>query len=246
MNPWKRRFLWKTIILGSMLVFGGVFGIKFPIFFLGGKQWKQTIELLLNVSPPREMLAHICARTKWDPYQLWVGNSTYRGDQLPIHKAIHRGPTTPFITTRGPTWYPSKKEKYHHPNNHKMNFESCERKPQREPLIHFWLVVEPNPSEKICSSNWIISPGIRGENKKQVGVSKNNGTPKSSILIGFCIINHLFWGTTIFGNIQVWNHHPDFCCDDSTAFHPSVFFNYLDELIFYFEINSVSFQQKKQ
>jgi len=30
-----------------------------------------------------------------------------------------------------------------------------------------------------------------------LGVSKNNGTPKSSILIGFSIINHLFWGTPI-------------------------------------------------
>ena len=26
-----------------------------------------------------------------------------------------------------------------------------------------------------------------------LGVSKNNGIPKSSILIGFSIINHLFW-----------------------------------------------------
>ena len=32
-----------------------------------------------------------------------------------------------------------------------------------------------------------------------MGVSKNRGTPKSSILIGFFIINHPFWGTPIFG-----------------------------------------------
>ena len=31
-----------------------------------------------------------------------------------------------------------------------------------------------------------------------MGVSKNNGIPKSSILIGFSIINHPFWGTPIF------------------------------------------------
>ncbi len=31
-------------------------------------------------------------------------------------------------------------------------------------------------------------------------VSKNSGTPKSSILIGFSLINHPFWGTPIFGN----------------------------------------------
>ena len=36
-----------------------------------------------------------------------------------------------------------------------------------------------------------------------MGVSKNRGTPKSSILIGFSIINHPFWGTPIFGNIQI-------------------------------------------
>jgi len=36
-----------------------------------------------------------------------------------------------------------------------------------------------------------------------MGVSKTNGTPKSSILIGFSIRNHPFWGTTIFGNIHI-------------------------------------------
>ena len=36
-----------------------------------------------------------------------------------------------------------------------------------------------------------------------MGVSENRGTPKSSILIGFSIINHPFWGTPIFGNTHV-------------------------------------------
>ena len=36
-----------------------------------------------------------------------------------------------------------------------------------------------------------------------VRISKNRGTPKSSILIGFSIINHPFWGTIIFGNTHV-------------------------------------------
>ena len=36
-----------------------------------------------------------------------------------------------------------------------------------------------------------------------MGVSKNRGNFKSSILIGFSIINHPFWGTPIFGNIQI-------------------------------------------
>ena len=36
-----------------------------------------------------------------------------------------------------------------------------------------------------------------------LGVSKNRGTPKSSLLIRFSIINHPFWGTRIFGNIHL-------------------------------------------
>ena len=34
-------------------------------------------------------------------------------------------------------------------------------------------------------------------------VSKNSGTPKSSILIGFPIIDHPFWGSPIFGNTHM-------------------------------------------
>ena len=34
-------------------------------------------------------------------------------------------------------------------------------------------------------------------------VSENNGTPKSSILIGFSIINHPFWGIPTFGNTHM-------------------------------------------
>ena len=36
-----------------------------------------------------------------------------------------------------------------------------------------------------------------------MGVSLNGGTPKSSILIGFSIINHPYWGTTILGKPHV-------------------------------------------
>ena len=38
-----------------------------------------------------------------------------------------------------------------------------------------------------------------------MGVSENGGTPKSSILMGFSIKNHIFWGTTIFGNAHMVN-----------------------------------------
>ena len=40
-----------------------------------------------------------------------------------------------------------------------------------------------------------------------MGVSENSGTPKSSILIGFSIINHPFWGTIIFRNTHIFPHH---------------------------------------
>ncbi len=45
-------------------------------------------------------------------------------------------------------------------------------------------------------------PGI----EKDMGVFPKNlaGPPKSSILIGFSIINHPFWGTPIFGNTHIW------------------------------------------
>ena len=36
-----------------------------------------------------------------------------------------------------------------------------------------------------------------------MGVSENSGTPKSSLLVGFSIINHPFWGTPIFGNTHM-------------------------------------------
>ena len=36
-----------------------------------------------------------------------------------------------------------------------------------------------------------------------MGVSDNSGTPKSSILIGFSIINHPFLGTLILGNTHI-------------------------------------------
>ena len=38
----------------------------------------------------------------------------------------------------------------------------------------------------------------------KMGVSKNNGTPESSILIGFSVINQPFWGTPIFWKTPKW------------------------------------------
>ena len=56
---------------------------------------------------------------------------------------------------------------------------------------------------KICVSHPIISNQSSVLAIYNMGVSKINGTPKSSILIGFSIINYPFWGTPIFGNIHI-------------------------------------------
>ena len=48
---------------------------------------------------------------------------------------------------------------------------------------------------------WVTS--MEDKTLTKMGVSKNNGTPKSSIFIRFFIIDHPFWGTPSFGNIQI-------------------------------------------
>ena len=45
-----------------------------------------------------------------------------------------------------------------------------------------------------------MSAGFRGNMCCLYGCFRKYGYPKSSILIGFSLINHPFWGTTIFGN----------------------------------------------
>ncbi len=65
----------------------------------------------------------------------------------------------------------------------------------------------PRPCELPSFSMFVCS-----EWEPKMGVSKNNGTPKSSILIGFSIIDHPFWGTPIFRSIQINPNkikHPD-------------------------------------
>ena len=49
----------------------------------------------------------------------------------------------------------------------------------------------------------IAQEGLNKSICMYMGVSENSGTPNSSILIGFSIINHPFWGTPIFGNTHV-------------------------------------------
>ena len=50
-------------------------------------------------------------------------------------------------------------------------------------------------------------------------VSKNRGTPKSSILIGFSIINHPFGGTPIFGNTHMKRKSERIVCMNLLGLH---------------------------
>ena len=50
---------------------------------------------------------------------------------------------------------------------------------------------------------WFTFPLFSGIFTPYMGVSKNRGTPKSYILIGFSIINHPFWGTPFFRSTHI-------------------------------------------
>ena len=50
------------------------------------------------------------------------------------------------------------------------------------------------PRKKTGDKKWRLAVHGHKNGKVDLGVSKNSGTPKSSILIGFSIINHPFWG----------------------------------------------------
>ena len=68
-----------------------------------------------------------------------------------------------------------------------------------------------------CGDSIALPETNMTEKKKEIhlGVSKNNGTPKSSILIGFSIINHPFWDTPILGN-----HHLPTTTINFQGLHP--------------------------
>ena len=48
-------------------------------------------------------------------------------------------------------------------------------------------------------------------------VSENSGTPKSSILIGFSIRNHPFWGIPIFGTTRMGVRRPKASAEKTTV-----------------------------
>ena len=54
-----------------------------------------------------------------------------------------------------------------------------------------------------AADQWDRWPAAISTPSQYMDVSKNSGYPKSSIKIGFSIINHPFWGTPIFGNTHM-------------------------------------------
>ena len=78
-----------------------------------------------------------------------------------------------------------------------ISASSYTSQPQKNNLqVNFWgetvclaLLWDTATVSKIRVDQYIMSIWL------YMGVSKNNGTPKSSILIGFSLINHPFWGT---------------------------------------------------
>ena len=63
----------------------------------------------------------------------------------------------------------------------------------------FFKVNDGRPAHLFSTSRW----PFLAFSLYYVGVSLNGGTPKSSILIRFSLINHPFWDTTIFGNTHI-------------------------------------------
>ena len=55
--------------------------------------------------------------------------------------------------------------------------------------------------------HWTCQPLWVNNMCAYMGVSENSGNRKSSIFIRFSIINHPFWGTTIFGNAHIATSH---------------------------------------
>ena len=96
------------------------------------------------------------------------------------------------------------------PANHPKNRPSRDRRgrtsevgPSNISTTHGFSPRKMFPKNTKKNIRWCRDSGQIKLHSLHMGVSKNNGTPKSSILIGFSISNHPFWGTPIFGNTQI-------------------------------------------
>ena len=75
----------------------------------------------------------------------------------------------------------------------------------------FFLFFYQLPKSTLSASDQEVGLDVVNVDREQwninMGVSKNSSTSKSSVLIGFSIINHPFGGTPIFGNTHI-EYHP--------------------------------------
>ena len=75
----------------------------------------------------------------------------------------------------------------------------------RQYIESFWPLKDVHPSGEPVGIPQTVKDGrmLGDVPTRCMGVSENSGTPKSSISIGFSIINHPFWGTPFFGNTRM-------------------------------------------
>ena len=121
-----------------------------------------------------------------------------------------------------PKQHPFTSHELETPNPHQSTYVQLPQQKTMVPSYHFLPIFSKHTNTS--------PPNEKPLQKTHMGVSENRGTPKSSIFIGFSIINHPFWGTTIFGNTHIgkkvnpkWQD-PTFPCSariwhqDQTAF----------------------------
>ena len=65
-------------------------------------------------------------------------------------------------------------------------------------VVMFFLLDMVKDTGFLGPFSWVSSVKVKKTSYSYMDVSENNGIPKSSILIGFCFINHPFWGFSLF------------------------------------------------
>ena len=135
----------------------------------------------------------------WKDQSIFQKNTWFFGYLCKISVGVHQQ-VIQIVWASTDMWYkeenifvscppPKKKKRWYTVTRWKINMEAG---------VFTWLkrkIIWTKPSFPGCQL--LIFKGV------YMGVSKNSGTPKSSILIGFSMINHPFWGTPIFGNTHI-------------------------------------------
>ena len=132
----------------------------------------------------------------------WVGSTT---NQKMVNHQTARDPRSQMeplrsmvMTTSGSSCSRNPKESpwdlmyiYKTDVNH-WNFMVYDTNEPVQPFFNQQYLIGKITIYKVSSNQWRWEENHMGR-----------GTPKSSILIGFAIVNHTFWGTPIFGNTHI-------------------------------------------